>query len=81
MSLGKRFVNRVTLGDRIARRLRRWLVGDPIGTPEAQVSYIHAGDSGRASPRLGARTVKKGDIRFDQRRVHPRHSVEKRVKI
>lgn len=52
MSLGKRFVNRVTLGDRIARRLRRWLVGDPIGTPEAQVSYIHAGDSGRASPRL-----------------------------
>ncbi len=46
------FLNRVALTDRLARRLRRWLVGDPIGSPEAQVSYIHSGDSGKASERL-----------------------------
>lgn len=52
MSREARFVDRGALADRLSRRLRRWVVGDPIGTPEAQVSYIHAGDSGRSSGRL-----------------------------
>ncbi len=47
-----KFVDRVGLMDRLVRRVRRILVGDPIRTPEGQVSYIDAGDSGRASERL-----------------------------
>ena len=47
-----RFVDRVSLGDRLARRLRLWLLGDPLGDRGALVSMVHGGDAGRASERL-----------------------------
>ena len=52
MSSNDGFINRVAWTDRFLRRLRRLLVGDPTGAAGAQVSIIHAGDSGMPSERL-----------------------------